>query len=61
VCFLKIAAGKSVEVFTGVSSLVHATQHCLRCERIIRGYQVFLLTYFVVFINLPFTQLTTQM
>jgi len=37
VCFLKIAACKSVEVFTGVSSLVHATQHCLRCERITKG------------------------
>jgi hypothetical protein len=37
VCFLKIATCKSVEVFTGVSSLVHATQHCLRCERITEG------------------------
>jgi hypothetical protein len=37
VCFLKIAAGKSVEVFTWVSSVIHATQHCLRCERITRG------------------------
>jgi len=36
-CFLKIAAGKSVEVFTGVSSLVHTTQHSLRCGRITSG------------------------
>jgi len=33
-CFLKIAAWKLVEVFTGVSSRVHAIQHSLRCERI---------------------------
>lgn len=37
VCFLKIAACKFVEIFTGVNSLVHATQHCPRCERITKG------------------------
>jgi hypothetical protein len=41
VCFLKIAAGKLIEVFTGVSSRVHATQHCLRCETINSGILYF--------------------
>jgi hypothetical protein len=37
VCFLKIAASKSVEVFTGVNAVVHDAQNCFRCNIIIKG------------------------
>jgi hypothetical protein len=37
VCFLKIAACKSVEVITGVSCAVHDAQNCCRCDRKTKG------------------------
>ena len=37
VCLFKIAASILVEVFTGVGSVVHAVQHCIRCDRMTKG------------------------